>query len=529
MIRRVEKIIFAAALMMTFSNSMAKDNSYQPEWDSLVNYEAPEWYEDAKLGFWFIWGIYSVPAFKGDHAAEWYGRWLYCHEGQSGRNNEGLATHQHHVDTYGDPSAFGYKDFIPLFKGSEFNADEWAKLSRDGGAKFVTSLAVFHDAFAMWDSDVTKYNSMDMGPKRDIVGELKTAAHKYGLKFGVSNHSGWNYAFFAWNHINEYDAKGGEFADLYGSPIITPDAKDLYTSGIKDDAQFNKALRSAVQPSQHDLDRWLAKANELTDRYQPDLHYFDWGFNIAPFEPYRRAFAAHYYNNSIMSGKGRYGAPGVVINYKKVNTFKPGSAVLDLERRRLNEIQDMVWQTDDSVYGGHNWSYVDGEPIKSVNTIIDQLMDVISKRGVLMLAIAPDQYGNVPDDQRDLLLTLGRWLNVCGEAVYSTRPYTTFGESSFEWDNTLDEAGRPAQCATCEDIRYTRSKDNTTIYATYLDWPGDKATIKSFNNIDDIESIQLVGDDGDLRWSVCGDILTIELGDKPDYDYAYPIRIRLKK
>lgn len=119
----MRKIFFLVTMGMVAATLAS---SYEPTWESLKNYEAPEWYEDAKLGFWVHWGVYSVPAFMGDHAGEWYGRWMYCKEGQSSRHDQALATHQHHLETYGDPAVFGYKDFIPMFKAENFNADEWA-------------------------------------------------------------------------------------------------------------------------------------------------------------------------------------------------------------------------------------------------------------------------------------------------------------------------------------------------------------------------------------------------------------------
>ncbi len=147
--------------------------TYEPEWDSLKNYSTPEWYEDAKIGFWVHWGVYSVPAFKGDHAGEWYGRWMYCKRGQSSRDNQGLATHNHHKKTYGDPGKFGYKDFVPMFKAENFNADEWAELCVAGGAKFFTMMGTHHDTFCLWDTRLSKWNSVNMGPKRDLVGEME--------------------------------------------------------------------------------------------------------------------------------------------------------------------------------------------------------------------------------------------------------------------------------------------------------------------------------------------------------------------
>ncbi|VGO17419.1 hypothetical protein PDESU_06015 [Pontiella desulfatans] len=502
---------------------------YEPEWESLLNYQAPEWYEDAKLGFWVHWGIYSVPAFMGDHAGEWYGRWMYSKEGQSSRHNQGLAIHEHHVKTYGDPGEFGYKDFIPMFKAENFNADEWADLCVQGGARFFTMMGAHHDAFCLWDTKLTKWNSVNMGPKRDLVGEIEQAVRKKGLKFGVSNHTAWNYCFFQWNHINGYDAKDPAYQDLYGNPII-PEGLDNVT--VRPEEQEGKGRwkwfdrsRNLIQPSERDMERWLARTKELADLYRPDLYYFDWGMNPPIWETRRMQLASHYYNNAIESGQGAYGAPNVVLNYKSWKTFKPGSAVRDFERGGMDEIADMVWQTDDCVYDDHNWGYVPGVAIKPTNLIVDQLMDIISKRGVLMLSFAPKADGTFPQDQQVMMRELGAWLKVCGEAVYATRPYTVFGEVGGLWLEQ-DEHGRKKMIATGKDIRFTRNKENTVLYATFLDWP-ETALIQTLAKADlsGIQSVRMLGVDGELEWKQTGEGLEIALPAKPAYGMAYPIRI----
>lgn len=499
---------------------------YEPTWECLLNYEAPEWYEDAKLGFWPIWGVYSVPAFKGDHAAEWYGRWMYCREGQSSRNNQGLATHLHHIKTYGDPSTFGYKDFLPLWTAENFDADQWADLCVEGGAKYFCTLAVFHDSFCLWDSKLTKWNSVNMGPRRDIVKELRDAMRKKGLKFGVSNHSAWNYCFFQWNHINGYDAKDPANQDLYGNPIIEPGTDKIRIGKDEDRRSWLKRSRGAVTPSERDLDRWLQRTKEVTDLYQPDLHYFDWGMNPPIFESRRREFAAHYYNKAVEWKKGQLGSPGVVLNYKSWATFKPGSAVRDFERGAFADIADMVWQTDDSIYDGNNWGYAEGVPIKPTDMIVDELMDIISKRGVLMLAIAPKADGTFPEDQKKMIRELGAWLKICGEAVYATRPYEVLGEVSEKWTEK-DEHGHLKYQGTAEDIRFTRNKANNVLYATVLDWPGEKLVIKTLAGADlgELRSIRLLGSMGELKWKAAAAGLEIELPEKPEYGMAYPVRI----
>ncbi|MDZ8117619.1 alpha-L-fucosidase [Pontiella sp. NLcol2] len=507
---------------------------YEPTWESLVNYEAPEWYEDAKLGFWVHWGVYSVPAFMGDHAGEWYGRWMYVREGQSTRHDQGLATARHHRETYGDPGTFGYKDFIPMFKAEHFDADEWADLCVMGGAKFFTMMGAHHDCFCLWDTKLSKWNSVNMGPKRDLVGEVEKAVRKKGLKFGVSNHTAFNVQFFQWNHINGYDAKDPANRDLYGDPIMLEEG--LENARVKPEEQTeNKGrwawfarTRDKIRPSPRDVQRWIDRTKELADLYHPDLYYFDWGHRLDEYEPGRREFGAHYYNQAVAWGKGEYGAPGVVLNYKS-RWYKPGSAVRDYERGGMDKIGDMVWQTDDCVYDDHNWSYVPGVAIKPTNTIVDQLMDIISKRGVLMLSFAPKADGTFPEDQKKMMRELGGWLKINGEAVYATRPYEVYGEVGNQWFEK-DEHGRKKMIATEDDIRFTRNKNNTVLYATLLKWPGNKARIKTLAGVDlsGVKSVTLLGTKGELDWTASDNGMIITLKKQPDYGFAYPIRIAFR-
>lgn len=522
---KLSMLVVGAAV---FASSAAHAEQYEPTWESLQNYEVPEWYEDAKLGFWVHWGVYSVPAFMGDHAGEWYGRWMYCQKGQSSRDNQGLATHLHHIDTYGDPSEFGYKDFIPMFKAEHFDADEWADLCVRGGAKFFTMMGVHHDSFCLWDTKLTKYNSVNMGPKRDLVGETEKAVRARGLKFGVSNHLAWNYMFFMWNHINGYDAADPAFEDLYGNPVIDPIAKTLRIEEGEERRSWLIRSRGTVKPSERDLERWLARTKELATMYKPDLYYFDWGHKPKEFEPGRLDFGAHYYNLAVESGMGTFGSPQVVLNHKKA--YKPGTAVRDFERGGMDNIAETVWQTDDCVYDDHNWGYVPGVAIKSTDRIVDQLMDVISKRGVLMLSFAPKPDGTFPDDQKKMMYELGDWLEVCGEAVYATRPYEVYGEVGDQWYEP-DKHGRKKLLATKEDVRFTRNKENTVLYATMLKWPGDKVVLETFKDVElsTIKSMKLLGVHGELGWKQTEAGLEVMLPAEPAYGMAYPIRIEFKE
>lgn len=528
----VKKIFFFIVGCFFLKGLAQTSNTYKADWESLKKYQAPEWYEDAKLGFWVHWGVYSVPAFKGKHAAEWYGRWMYSQLGQSSRNNQGLATHLHHQRTYGNPSEFGYKDFIPMFKAEKFNADKWADLCVRGGAKFFTMMGAHHDAFCLWDTKLTRWNSVSMGPKRDLVGEISKAVRKKGLKFGVSNHTAWNYGFFVWNHINKYDAINPKYQDLYGNPIIQKCADTIRFLETDNRTSWMKKTKwnsSFARASERDMNRWLDRTKELAEKYKPDLYYFDWGFNPSYWDTRKQQFGSFYYNDAIKAGKGSFGKPGVVLNYKN-RAFKPGTAVRDFERGGMNKIADKVWQTDDCVYDDHNWGFVEGTPIKPTNKIVDQLMDIISKRGVLMLSFAPRANGTFPDEQKQMMYELGDWLEICGEAVYATRPYEVYGEVGDRW-NEVNEENHKLYISTKEDIRFTRTKNNKVLYATVLTWPENgKVLIKTLANIDltSLKSVKLLGSKNKVRYKKTERGLEIKLPKKPNYKYAYPIKLAFK-
>ena len=246
-------LLLLLTLLSTMLYAKQPARMFQPNDEDLVNYEVPEWYADAKVGYWAIYGLYSIPAY----GSEWYGRFMYYTEDGANKDNNnmpfGMQISNSHRERYGNPKEFGYKDFIPMFKADKFDANEWLDFCVEGGGRFFTMIGIFHDNFCMYDSAVNPFNSADMGPNRDFVAELREATYKRGLRFGLSNHSAWNSTFFQYNEANGFDASL-ETLWLYGG---------------------GKVDESAVQ-------RWWDQTIEMADKYQPDLYYFDWCWNISP-------------------------------------------------------------------------------------------------------------------------------------------------------------------------------------------------------------------------------------------------------
>lgn len=500
------------AIFSILISSCWATGQYEANWESLGNYQVPEWYKDAKFGIWPHWGVYSVPAYRGDHAAEWYGRWMYGVEKgeveihpRRGAENEffskrGMKTAEFHRSTFGDPLDFGYHDLVPLWKAEKWDADSWAQLAIDSGARFFCMMGMHHDGFALYDSDLTRWNSVDKGPGRDFVSEMREAAHKRGLKFGVSNHFAWNYEFFGYYHRNEFGQ-------------AQPELADLYSEGVVDEAY---------------LERWWNRTTELVDKSECDLYYFDWGWNNDAWRKknFHARFAAYLYNKGIETGKGSIGAPGIVLCTKR-NDVPVHAGVRDLERRQMADIEEHVWQTDTSI-SVHSWGYATEDEYRSADQLIDSLVDIVSKNGVMMLNFGPKADGTVPEEYKQPLLEMGHWLKHCGDAIYATRPCTKFGEGP-ELENQRQQHDHNI-VYTGEHLRFTRNKANDTLYAIALGWPGKEMLIKSFSGVDlsHIRSVRLLGVKGQLKWKQADEGLKVFLPQEPGYGKAYPVQIVFK-
>ena len=501
-----------APLVITISllalAACARAGQFDSSWQSLEKYECPEWFRDAKLGIFVCWNLHSVQGFD-----DWYARNMY---------REGSRTYKHHLATYGHPSKFGFKDFIPMWKAEKFDPDDLVRQFADAGAKYIVPIATYHDNFDCWDSKYQKYNSLNMGPKKDIIGLWRAATLKRGLRFGVTTHLARSWSWFQVSH--GADTKG----EMKGVPY---DGADPNNFGFYHPAHGDCSPTYPQAPPQRWKDEWTARIKDLCEQHHPDLLYFDGGLPFPDDDGLTgRKVVAWYYNQNAKWHGGKLEA---VQNIKKWprghGAFRAETCVRDMEKGLLGGIQEYPWQNDTTVSA---WFYQPGKAVRSVNSVVDMLVDIVSKNGNLLLNIPPRPDGTLDDAHKRFLAELGKWMKVNGEAIYSTRPWKQYGEGptavkegNFN-DNKLG--------LTARDIRFTRSKDGKVVYAILMAWPGDGASVSIEalglgNNKRVIRSVGLLGHEGDLKWSQSAKALTVDLPAARPCEHAYALKVVLAR
>ena len=474
---------------------VAHQGPFRPDWESLQKYQAPDWYKDAKFGIFIHWGVYSVPAFGN----EWYPRNMYRKDSEE---------YKHHIATYGPQDKFGYKDFIPMFKAEHFDPAAWAHLFKESGAKYVVPVAEHHDGFAMYDSGLSDWTAAKMGPKRDIIGDLAKAVRAEGLHFGASTHRVEHNFFLGVGRTIPSDINDPKYAAFYGPAHTWLEAR-RGTPLANDFTYVSSAW----------ADDWLARSSEIVEKYHPDIMYFDWWIGQPSIRPNLTRFAAFYYNASL-----KYGDHVGVINYKDW-AIEEHSAVLDLERGQLGDIRPLYWQTDTSI-SNKSWGYIKNDTFKSPQFVVQQLIDIVSKNGNLLLNIGPKPDGTIPDEVQQVLRDVGSWLAVNGDAIYGTRPWRVYGEGptqvaagSFHDTDTANY--------TAEDFRFT-TKGNA-LYAIEMGWSaGGEAVIHSLGTTvgsQKVESVALLGSDAKVQSRQEPDGLHLQLPAQPPGKYAYVFRV----
>jgi len=508
--------------------------AFQPTWDSLKQYQAPEWFRDAKFGIWAHWTAQCVPE-QGD----WYARNMYI---------QGSAQNKFHVARYGHPSKFGFMELDNLWKAEKWEPDALMQLYVKAGAKYFFTLANHHDNFDCYASTHHAWNSVRVGPKKDIVGIWAATARKHGLRVGVSNHSAhaWHWFQTAYGYDPEgplagvrYDGfatkeqgkgkwwEGLDPQQLYVGPsMVMPDGITTIKAAQQWHDQHDRKWTEEPPPNNAAfVDNWFLRCQELVDKYQPDVLYFD--NTELPLGQAGLDIAAHFYNANMKNHGGRLEA---VLNSKGLTPDHTGTMVLDIERGRADRILPAAWQTDTCIGEWHyRRSLFENHRYKTADTVVKTLIDIVSKNGNLLLSIPVRADGTIDDDEQKLLAGLAAWMPANREAIFGTRAFTVFGEGAPDVKGSANFNENAARPYTAEDIRFTVK--GRTLYAFALAWPSaGKIAIKTLARGNaaypgEVAKVELLGSKGALTFVRDASGLVVNLPEQKPHDYAYALKI----
>ena len=498
---------------------------FQPSWGSLAaNYSCPDWFRDAKFGIMAHWSAQCVP-----EMGDWYERCMYM----QGAHKD----YDYHVARYGHPSKFGFKDIYPLWRAENWQPERLLALYKKAGAKYFMALAVHHDNFDNWNSKYQPWNSVNIGPKRDIIREWERAARHAGLRFAVSVHAS---RAWSWYEVAQGSDTNGPLAGVpYDGKLTKADGKgkwwegldpqDLYAQNHPPGKSFDwewDAGKGSSLPGQAFIDNVCNRTIDLMDNYRPDMVFFD--DSVLPFWPVSKRgldLVAHYYNASVQ----RHGKTDVVLTGKILNEQQRRAIVWDLERGKSDRLEPFPWQTDTCL---GNWHYkrdlYERHEYKTPATVIQMLVDIVSKNGNLMLSVPVRGDGSIDDDEVACLEAIGAWFRVNGEAIYGTRPWKVFGEGHRE-----EKAGNFNESKfkgyTPDEIRFT-TKGNT-LYAFAMAWPADgRLVIRTLGASQtgiqgEIKAVKLVGSSARLKWTREAEGLVVFLPEKKPCDHVWAFKI----
>ncbi len=498
-------------------SGLAGEGPYHPTWDSLLQYDAPEWYRDAKFGIWAHWSPQCVPE-DGD----WYGRNLYI---------EGNPQNLFHLDHYGPPSRFGYKDLCAQWTLLNWDPDALIERYKKAGARFFIALANHHDGFDTWASKHHPWNAASIGPHRDVVGTWAKAARAQGLRLGVTVHQARNWWWFQPSH--GADATGPLAGVPYDGDLYAPQGKDQWWQGIDPQRLYSAKHPFDALPDISCVKNFYDRTRDLIDQHDPDLLYFDnprvplgWaGMNLA----------AYFYNHNIATHGGKLEA---VLTGKEMPPQLQKALVADIERGLTSGIMSHPWQSETCIGGWHYDRTLYRKPgpyggYLPPRDVIHWLIDTVSKNGTFILNIPGKPDGTIDSKEIAVLDGITAWMQVNGDALCATRPWKIFGEGP----NAIHAGsfqGKSISALNAQDVRFTRNKTNTVIYAIFLGWPKDRAVIKALGksaatNPGRITNVQLLGTDERVRWQQHADGLHVQLPGSyhPAVDYAAALKVML--
>jgi len=501
---------------LTFN--LAGDGPYKPTWESLLEYEAPEWYLDAKLAIWAHWSPQCVP-----EAGDWYARYMY---------KEGSKQYKYHLEHYGHPSKFGYKDFTAQWTLLNWEPDELIQRFKKTGTRLFIALAGHHDGFDTWNSKHHPWNAVNVGPHRDVVGTWAAAARKQGLHFGVSVHQARNWWWFQSSHGAD---KTGPMAGVpYDGDLTLADGKGQWWEGLDPQRLYGPKHPTNALPDISYVKDYYDRTRDLIDLHNPDFIYSD--SRLFPLGWAGMNIGAYFYNHNLKTHDGKMEA---VINIKDVPDRLLKAAVLDWESGLMDDIRPYPWQAEYCI--GNCWHYdrvnydLPGElgGYQHPRELVHLLIDLVSKNGTMVLNIPGRPDGTIDSKEIAVLEALTEWMQPNGEAIYDTRPWKVYGEGPGKVD-TREFKGDSIKNLGVHDIRFTRNKANTVIYALVLGWPAGEFVVESLGTASSVKAgkikeVQLLGTDKKLKWKQVADGLRVELPNEyhPKADYAAALKIFL--
>ena len=521
-----KKLCLMAVGLLVASNAGASEK-FESNWESLQKFKTPEWYSDAKLGVFLHWGPQTITRMGG-----WYPRYMY---------EEGHKAYEAHRKNFGHPSKVGYKDIVEMWKAENFDPEKLVGVFKQAGAGFIVPVAVHHDNFDHWDSKYQSWNTVNRGPKKDIVDLWRKATLKHGLRFGVSTHLARSYSWFQTSH-------GADTRGAYKG--VKYDGAQVGNQGLYHETHGDTYKFYPQNPSKAFIESWTNRHLDLIDNYQPDLLYWD---GSVPFEEAGRSIVAHLYNKNIK----RNGKNEALLCYKPIRRthgdFRDGIGVMDLERGTFLKAQESTWQNDTSL-GPWFWDGRAREEYTPMNKIVDMFVDLVSKNGVLLLNVPLKPDGTMDEATRAMMAKLTAWTMINGEAIFKTRPWIKYGEGP-----SIQQAERAAHAVESDtkvvegvvfetkdvhirdtkldplgakDIRFTCSKDGKTIYAFVMGWPkNQELTIASLakgnEGLEQLVSVELLGH-GEISWTQDKEGLKLKLPATAPSEYACAFKVQIK-
>ncbi len=495
------------------------DGPFKPDWDSLVNYQTPEWFRDAKFGIWAHWG----PQCEPEHG-DWYARNMY---------QQGSDDYESHLREYGHPSEAGFKDVIRSWKAEHFDPDTLLRFYKENGARYFMALAVHCDNFDNWNSKYQPWNSVNIGPKRDLIGAWAAAARKNGLRFGVSVHNGgWTWRWY--EPAQGADTTGKLAGVPYDGKLTKADGKGKWWDGLDPQQLYCQNHPIGAKPDLAYCENIYLRTKQLWDDYHPDMVYFD--ETIVPMhylgvdDSYGLSLYAHFYNSSIhIHGKNE-----AVVTAKILPPLQRRAMVYDIERGKAEGILPQPWQTDTCIGEWHyNAEIFRKHQYKSAASVIRMLADIVSKNGNLMLSVPLQRDGQPDSDEIAIVREIGAWLRINGNAIYATRPWKVYGEGPSTvaaekgmFDGQSDVQLKPF---TPQDFRFTQTKYGRSVYAIALQVPDYRSLlVKSLaSSAGKVQRVALLGYEGTLEWRQGQDGLRVKLPQAVPSDVALCLEIGL--